>query len=86
MVEILADAPELLALAGLASVPASKTAAAFNDPENFFEYLTLEQLARLRGAVERLGALSQAMVAAVEVYAKHARAVLDEAQGAESAD
>lgn len=83
MVEILADAPELLALAQLASVPVSKTAAAFNDPENFFDYLTLEELGRLRGAVERLGGLSQAMTAAVEVYAKRAQAVLDEAQNAD---
>ena len=78
MVESLADEPELLALAQLASVPASKVAAAFNDAEHFFDHLSLEELQRLSGAVARLGALSRALVAATEVYANQAREILGE--------
>ena len=78
MVEILADQPELLALASLAAVPASKMAAAFNDAEHFFSHLNLEELARLTNAVERLNALSQALTAAVDEYMAAAQSILDE--------
>ena len=76
--EILADQPELLALAGLASVPASKMAGAFNDAEHFFDHLSLAELARLSDAIQRLQDLSLALVAATEKYAAAARAILDE--------
>ena len=75
-VEILADQPEVMALASLAAVPASKMAAAFNDAEHFFEHLSLDDLGRLTAAVERLGALSEALVAATEEYRRAAVAVL----------
>ncbi len=55
---ILADSPELAALASLASVAPSKVAEAINDPLALLEHLTLEELGRLRGATDRLAALS----------------------------
>ena len=76
MVEILADQPELLALASLAAVPASKMAAAFNDAEHFFEHLTLDELQRLTGACERLGVLSAALVTAVDRYTAAVQQIL----------
>lgn len=81
---ILADQPELLALATLAAVPASKLAAAFNDPENFFTHVGLEEVARLNDAVKRLGDLSRQMVEAAESYTDYAQEKLAEALAASS--
>jgi hypothetical protein len=77
-VEILADQPEVIALAGLASVPASKIAAAFNSPEHFFEHLALPELARLSAACERMAAVQRRMVEAMETYTKYGQAILAE--------
>lgn len=72
---ILADLPELVALGNLAGVAPSKIAGAFNDAEHFFDHLTLDELQRLQGACERLGALSEALAASVQSYIDQARLV-----------
>ncbi len=75
---ILADQPELMALASLAAVPASKLAAAFNDPQNFYEHVDLGEVERLTGAVQRLNALSQQLAEAAAEFTEHAQAVASE--------
>lgn len=85
MANLIADQPELLALASLAAVPASKMAAAFSEPEHFFEHLSLEELARLQAACERLTALQTAMLAALSVYTETARLAMEQADGGEDA-
>lgn len=77
------DQPELLALAALASVPASKMAAAFNDPEQFFDHMSLEELGRLTAAIERLNLVSQQMMKATQVWALAAKAALEETEAAD---
>ena len=77
---ILGDAPELLALAQLASVAPSKIAAAFTDPIRFFDHMTLEELERLNAACERMAVLQKQMIAAMETY-KEAQEFLDGASG-----
>lgn len=79
MAPLVPDQPELLALASLAAVPASKMAAAFSEPERFFEHLSLEELARVQAACERLGVMVGQFIEAVEVATEQARAVLTEA-------
>ena len=73
----LPDQPELLALAQLASVAPSKIAAAYNDPDAFFEHLTLPELDRIRDASERLGQLVTDMAAAVQPFLEQGKAVLE---------
>lgn len=79
---ILADEPELLALAQLSALPASKIAAGFNDPSQFFNYLTLEELARLQAACERLAAFQVRLSAKLDIYANAARELLEMAADA----
>lgn len=86
MASLIPDQPELLALASLAAVPASKMAAAFNDPVRFFEHLDLEALLRIQNACERLGEMQTAMLEALSIFTEAARLALAEAQGAEDAD
>ena len=74
---ILPDQPEILMLATLAAVSASKVAAAFNEPLRFFNHLSLEELGRLQAACDRLSAIQTAMAEALEVYATAAREVLN---------
>lgn len=76
---VLADQPEILALAMLAAVPASKISAAFNEPLRFFHHLSLDELTRLREACDRLAAVQTVMAAALEEYAAAAREVLKDA-------
>ncbi len=74
---LLADQPELVALANLASVAPSKVAAAFNDePEQFFVHLSLDELQRLQGAAERLAALSGELAMVTAAFAERAREAL----------
>jgi len=74
---MIADQPELLALAGLAAVPASKMAAAFNEPERFFEHLDLEEIGRIQAACERWAILQNQMIAAMDAYTAAARKILE---------
>lgn len=76
MAIVIADQPEILALAQLSAVPASKIAAAFGDPPQFFEHLTLEELGRIQGACERFAALQQQMVTAMDIYTEAAQDIL----------
>lgn len=77
MVEaIIADLPELVAMAQLAAVPASRMATAFNDGEHFFEHLTLDELDRIRAACERFAIVQAAMVQAMDAYTTAASKVL----------
>lgn len=84
-VTVLADQPELIALGQLAAVAPSKMAAAFNDPEHFFEHLDLEELGRLQAAGERLALVEQAMTLSMDIYIEQTRRLL-EAQAAEVPD
>ncbi len=81
MSQILADQPELLALAALAALPASKVAAAFNDTDHLFEHLSLEEIDRIRGACERLGALSALLATSLDSYTEAIRSMADVAAG-----
>lgn len=74
---ILADQPELVALSNLAAVAPSKVAAAFNEPEQFFLHLSLDELARLQAACERLGALALQLSEATDEYTQEARKRLE---------
>jgi len=65
---ILADQPELMALANLAAVPASKLAAAFNDPQNFYTHIDLDEVGRLNNAIQRLSVLSHQLVEAATIF------------------
>lgn len=65
---ILADAPEVLALATLASVSATTMAAAFNDPEHIFSHMSLDELGRLQNAAARLTELNTRMARALAIY------------------
>ena len=82
---ILADQPELVALASLAAVPPSKLAAAFNDPEHFFSHVGLEEVSRLNDAVKRMGELSRQLIAAAEIFTEYTQAALEASQTAEVA-
>ncbi len=64
----LADLPELVALAQIASVAPSAMAAAFSDPEHFFKHLTLDELARIKIGTDRIAALSTELARACDVY------------------
>ncbi len=79
---ILADAPELVALANIASVSPSKVAAALNDPLALLEHLTLDELNRLRGATDRLAALSALLATMTQAWLDGATVTV----GASSAD
>jgi len=79
---VLADQPELVALGSLAAVAPSRMAAAFNEPDKFFEHLSLEELSRLKAACERLSALQQEMTLAMDAYLVAAQKILDEAKAA----
>lgn len=83
---VLADAPELVALANLAGVAPSKLAAGFNDAENLFTYLGLDELDRVRGACERLGALTAVLAQALDIYIEAAREAIAGSVEALSAD
>lgn len=84
---ILADAPELVALGSLAGVAPSKMAQGFNDPEHLFDFLALDEIGRIQGACERLGALTAVLAASMAIYVEAARAVLGEAsEGVVEAD
>jgi len=74
---MIADQPELLALASLAAVPASKMAAAFNEPERFFDHLDLEEVGRIQAACERWAVLQNQMIAAMDGYMVAARQILE---------
>ena len=75
-VEILADQPEIVALAQVASVPASKMVAAFNDPQHFFDHMTLDELQRLDSACVRMADVQKQMAQALAIYADWAKAFL----------
>jgi hypothetical protein len=79
----LSDQPELVALANLAGLAPSRVAEAFNDPLSLFAILSLEELQRLQGACERLGSLTTALAAVMDVWLDGAKAAL---QAAPSAD
>lgn len=81
---ILADQPEVVSLATLASVAPSKVAAAFNDPNNFFDHLTLDELNRLQSAAARLGAVITEMGKALAIYADVARRYVESQQKVEA--
>ena len=86
---VLADLPELVALGNLAAVAPSKMAAAFNEPEKFFDHLDLKELARLQAACERLAVVQREMTAAMDIYLQAAQKILDAAKQvaeAENAD
>jgi hypothetical protein len=83
LVAILADDPELMALGTLSGVAPSKMAQGFNDPEHVFSFLDLNELSRIKGACERLGALTALIAAALDIYASAANAALSEASGAD---
>lgn len=83
---VLADQPELVALGNLASVPPSRMALAFNDPEHFFEHLTLDELGRLKDACERLALMQQTMTEAMDGYIAEAKRILEVVPEAENAD
>lgn len=83
---ILADAPELVALGNLAAVAPSKMAGAFNDAAHFFTYLDLDELQRIQGACERLGALTAALAQSMDIFLSEARAALEEPPEPSSAD
>jgi len=76
-VTFLPDQPELVALAQLASISATRMAAAYSDPDNFFEHLTLLELDRIRDACERLAQLTAALAAAVQPFLEQGKAVLE---------
>ncbi len=78
-VTFLSDQPELVALATLASVAPSQVALAFNDPPSLFSHLSLPEIQRLRDACERLGSLTTALVAGLEVWTDAAKVALSEA-------
>jgi hypothetical protein len=82
-VAILADQPELVVLGTLSGVAPSKMAAGFNDPEHIFSFLDLEEVQRIQGACERLGALTVTLAEALQIYTDAARAVLSEASDAD---
>jgi len=75
---ILADQPELVALANLAAVAPSKVAQGFNDPERLFEHLSLDELARLKAATDRLAMLAVVLANACDMYARYAQAILEQ--------
>lgn len=83
---VLPDQPELVALGSLASVPPSKMALAFNDPEHFFDHLSLEELDRLKGACERLAQVQLQMTEAMDRYIVEANKILVQTAVAEVAD
>ena len=70
---ITADEPELLALAQLASVSASKMAAGFGAPAELFTHLAPEELQRVQDALERLGRLQRQISAALDIFLQTAR-------------
>jgi hypothetical protein len=82
-VAVLADLPELVALGTLAGVAPSRMASAFNDAQNFFEHVSLEELDRIKGACERLGSLTTALAAAMDSYVTAAKAALPEVPSAD---
>ncbi len=78
---IAADNRELVALAQASGVDPEKMAAAFNDPERFFDHLTLEELSQVQEATVRLQALAKALAASLDVYTVHARGFLSGLRG-----
>lgn len=74
---IKADSPELIALAGLAKLEPAKLAGAFNDPEHFFEHLTLGELEEYSKACIRMSELQNQMIAATHVFGAYARGLLE---------
>jgi len=72
-----ADQPELAALAGLADVDPEKLAGAINAPIEFFQHLSLAELAKIHAACDRLTALNNAMLAALNTYAAYSKGVLE---------
>ncbi len=75
------DNPELAALAQAAGVDPGKMAAAFNDPERFFEHLTPEELARINESCGRFQVLGNQLARALDVYTIHARGFLSGLKG-----
>ncbi len=73
---ISADSPELKAFAMAGDIDPEKMAAAFNDPEHLFDHLTLAEIARFKIGCDRLVDLQKVMLAAMDQYMAHARAVL----------
>lgn len=68
---------EFLALANLSGIDAEKMAEAFNDPEHFFDHLSLEELRQFSDACVRVSALQSRMVAATDMYVAFARGLLE---------
>jgi hypothetical protein len=68
---ISADEPALRLIAQLAGVAPSRMVAAFNDPERFFENLTLAELERFYVACVRLTSLVNSLTASLDL-ATHA--------------
>jgi AMMECR1 domain-containing protein len=75
-----ATLPELVALAQLAGVDPSKMAAAFSDPEQFFQHISLDELARIKVSTDLLAALSTELAKACDVFLGHAKGVLANVQ------
>lgn len=65
---VLADEPELVALAQLASLPASRMAAAFSNPQDFFKHMSLEELTRLEATCKRMAEFQKRLTSALDVY------------------
>jgi hypothetical protein len=78
MVEVVIEAtePEVRAMSQMAAIDPEKLAAAFNDPEHFFEHLDLEGLRRFAESCVRLQQLQGRMIASTERYASYARGLL----------
>jgi hypothetical protein len=80
-VSVSVDSPALRLLAQTSDVDPEKMAAAFNSPEQFFDHMTLEELARLQESCAQLQALSRQLAAALDIYTVHARGFLSGLRG-----
>lgn len=70
------DQPELQAFALLAGVEPWKMAMAINDPDHFFDHLTLEEIARFKVGCDAIEVLRVRILAAMDQYLAFARGVL----------
>ena len=71
-----AEEPAFIALANASQIEPERMAAAFNEPAEFFEHVTLEELERLTECCGRFAALLPAMTEAMSGYTLYAKGLL----------
>lgn len=71
------DQAEVASLALLSGLDPKKMAAAFNEPQKFFDHLSLPELTRLQETCQRFAIVQNLMIAAMDQYKSYAKGLLE---------